>query len=494
MKGSTSFFIAVVCLVVGWWLPGRLYGQGTLADLLDQEAAAQPRATVAPDPASQKGPGADARRSPIPGAADTQKAVAAVQDIFRAEYTSASTPANRKALAQHLAAQAGQTTNLSDKWALFTEAARLAVEAGDGAGVFAIIDATAMIYDVDRQQAKVEAIGKLVPKVDPKAAEDLVLETVRMSQELVSRGDLAEAKKLSLMAAALVKKTGNRQLVAEVNKLANGIREAQKTAKDRDVLLERLAGMPDDPKLALEAGSFFCFREGDWPRGLPYLAKGSDTKLAALAKDDLLAAGNAAAGVPVGDAWWAWADAQKGDVRSAGRQRAVLFYERAMPQAQGLERVRLEKRIKEAEGGGLDGSKTGFLADLPVAQRSGLNFFALDGRLNGKPVVCSDREWAKGIIATPRIEGMDGVVAFNVPAGAKRLIGKAGLFGHPAGTVGFEIRVDGQRVWSSRQLADPSQVESFDIPLYGGKELELVTNCTNRNSANACWLNPALAY
>jgi hypothetical protein len=494
MKSSCIWKVVVVSVVIGWWLPGRAHAQGTLADLLDKEAATPPTAAGSPDPAPQKGVGAEPRRAPTPAASDTRKAVAAIQEIFRAEYAAATTPANQKALAQHLTAQAGQAKDLVEKWALLTEAARMAVDAGDVGSVFAIIDSTVSVYEVDAQQAKLDAIAKLVPKVGPEALENLVLETVRMTRQLVSQGELTEAKKLAVMAGSLVRKSRNRPLTTEVNQLTILIREAQKTAKDRDVLMEKLAEMPDDPKLASEAGSFFCFRDGDWNRGLPYLAKGSDAKLAALAKDDLLSAGDAAAAGRLGDAWWEWAEGQKADARVAGRQRALAFYEKAMPQAQGLERMRLEKRIQEAEGGGLQGKQIGFLADLPVARKNGLNFFALDGRLNGKPVVCGDRQWAKGIIATPLAAGTDGVVAYAIPAGAKRLVGKAGVYTRPAGTVGFEIRVDGPKVWASRQIDNPVQVESFDIPIYGAKEVVLVTTCTNRGNANTVWLDPAIAY
>jgi hypothetical protein len=40
----------------------------------------------------------------------------------------------------------------------------------------------------------------------------------------------------------------------------------------------KLSQNPNDPDICLEAGSYFCFKAHDWDRGLPVLAKGSDTE------------------------------------------------------------------------------------------------------------------------------------------------------------------------------------------------------------------------
>ena len=39
--------------------------------------------------------------------------------------------------------------------------------------------------------------------------------------------------------------------------------------------METLKGKPDDPEANLIAGKYLCLAKGDWPNGLPMLAKSS---------------------------------------------------------------------------------------------------------------------------------------------------------------------------------------------------------------------------
>src|SRR5262245_17696113 len=47
-------------------------------------------------------------------------------------------------------------------------------------------------------------------------------------------------------------------------------------------------GEPLDAETCLKLGKLICFLKGDWQRGLPLLARGSDERLRELAHQDLL--------------------------------------------------------------------------------------------------------------------------------------------------------------------------------------------------------------
>ena len=64
---------------------------------------------------------------------------------------------------------------------------------------------------------------------------------------------------------------------------------------------EGVAGRPGGESVL---GTYLCFVRGDWDRGLPHLAAGSDAALAATAKHDLARPQDAAARAAAGDAWW----------------------------------------------------------------------------------------------------------------------------------------------------------------------------------------------
>lgn len=501
MRNKALTFSLTGCLTAAWLSAAS--AQPNLADLLDQEGAAQPRpvAALAAPSLTPAGP----VKEPIPAAAETKQALAAVQDIFRVEFVAANTPDKRVALAQQLLAQAERTSKSSDRWALFVEAARLAAEAGDPATTFAVIDATTAVYAVDPLTAKLDAIGRLVPKVSPQGADDLSLACLEMCRTLIGRGDLAEARKLLTMTSALTKKTRNRALTAEVNKLTVAIRDAEKVGKERDAILEKLAANPGDPELCLEAGSYFCFKAGDWEKGLPLLAKGSDAELARLAKDDLAAAGSAARAAALGDAWWTWAEKHRGPLKAAGMIRASLAYETAVAAAQGLEKVRLEKRIKEAQADQPVTGRRVALADLgELSAKNIWGGFSKEGKFQGKPFLCRGQEWPKALCVCPdTAAGGIATVTVQVPRGAKRLIGVAGIFTASADTPpnvqpvtpqNFEIMVDRRSAWKSPPLKKRDDTAAFDVDITGAMAIELRVMTEHGAAAWAAWLNPEILF
>jgi WD40 repeat protein len=137
----------------------------------------------------------------------------------------------------------------------------------------------------------------------------------------------------------------NREWVERVVRRASVRRVAfEKVRKD----METLAGRPDDSAAGAAVGRFFCYQKGDWGRGLPLLARGGDD-LAALARQDLAGAADAAAQARLGDLWWARAD-KEGEDRAGPQQRARFWYLRALPRLGGADRERAAERSKSVVG------------------------------------------------------------------------------------------------------------------------------------------------
>ena len=85
---------------------------------------------------------------------------------------------------------------------------------------------------------------------------------------------------------------------------------------------------PDDPDANLIVGKYQCFTKGDWDKGMPMLAKGSDEKWKALAEKDIAGADSANEQVKLGDAWW-----------DVSKERAVYWYRLALPGLVGWRRI-----------------------------------------------------------------------------------------------------------------------------------------------------------
>jgi hypothetical protein len=81
---------------------------------------------------------------------------------------------------------------------------------------------------------------------------------------------------------------------------------------------------------------------------LPLLAGGADDDLATVAKLELQPIASPAARVKLGDAWWAYAEKQKGDSALAAETRSREHYAVALNGLSGLDKVRIQKRLGEA--------------------------------------------------------------------------------------------------------------------------------------------------
>ncbi|MCH8922173.1 MAG: hypothetical protein IIA67_03360, partial [Planctomycetes bacterium] len=113
--------------------------------------------------------------------------------------------------------------------------------------------------------------------------------------------------------------------------------------------IETLKTDPEDPDANLAVGRFRCLNQDDWNRGLPLLARGSDTMLRAAAIGDLNNPTAAEDRAKVGDAWWDAAQAARSEQQRAYLMRANHWYKQADVELVGLKKLRVTQRLKDFE-------------------------------------------------------------------------------------------------------------------------------------------------
>ncbi|MFM7135857.1 MAG: hypothetical protein ACKO1M_02135 [Planctomycetota bacterium] len=344
------------------WLPmAAAYSQPNLADLLDQEDAAQTRPVAAmadPNAATTDRPSAGPRKEPIPNATETKQAITSINDIFRADLASATTPEQRVALAKQFLAQAARTTKMAERWGLLIQAVQLASDASDSTMAFSAIDALGDTFDVNLDAARIEALAKMVPKAPPATINDLARVCISMSRSSIAKQNLVDARKLAAMTGALAKKSRNRELLTDFNQLSAAIKEAESLGRERDSLLSKVETNPTDPSINSDVGDFFCFKQNDWPAGLPFLVKGENERLAQVAARELAAPKSDAAVLALADSWWVVSETENGVAKAAIQMHAVDIYRRVLKTLSGLERVRVEKRISAATAASIATNKS----------------------------------------------------------------------------------------------------------------------------------------
>ena len=116
-----------------------------------------------------------------------------------------------------------------------------------------------------------------------------------------------------------------------------------------DLALEAVKANPEDAEANLNVGKLYCFGKGDWAKGLPYLAKGSDENLKTLALQETSSPPSDVDGeVKLADAWWNAGQAAVGKARKAILLHAGTWYQEAQPSLHDvLAQAKVEKRLAE---------------------------------------------------------------------------------------------------------------------------------------------------
>jgi hypothetical protein len=97
----------------------------------------------------------------------------------------------------------------------------------------------------------------------------------------------------------------------------------------------------------LEAGRYLCFVRADWPKGIEYLARGSDERLRDAAAREILEPQTAEEWQAVGDLWQAAAESATLSDRGGCSASADYWYRKALDGAAGLRKVKIQQSLEK---------------------------------------------------------------------------------------------------------------------------------------------------
>ena len=300
-------------------------------------------------PSPKTGPTPVARLDP-PGAQKAKELTAAVRDTYKADYAK-KTPADRADLAEKLLKLATESKDdPAARYVLCCEARDIAAAAGNWSIATDAIERIGDGFKVDVLPLKEAALLVLVKSGLAKEAaaeateaalqgvgDAIAADQLTLAGSFLKIASSAAARSQSVPHLGLFKKAD-----AEL-KLVRLEAEAVKNAR------ETLKTMPEDPAANLAVGRYEALRRGDWDSAIPLLAKGGDGDLGSVARKELAAPADGAGAQKIGDDWWSAAEKLKAEspwTRTALRNRAALWYRRALPQATGLALAVITERLK----------------------------------------------------------------------------------------------------------------------------------------------------
>jgi formylglycine-generating enzyme required for sulfatase activity len=283
---------------------------------------------------------------PIPPAEAQAKALTLIKEVYGQEWEAAKTSAQRQVLAAKLLQKATESTDDdASHYMLLHVAQNLASQAADAELAFKAIEAMAAKYDVDTYRLKGSALSGAAKSATTEQSVTVAKLALALTDEAVERDDFVGARFLGGLALDSARKGRDVALVKQIverNREMEEVAQAFVAIEDAQATLK---SNPVEPDANLAVGRYHCLVKGNWERGLPMLALGSDSTLKELAVKELKGVSETDRQVALGDAWWDLAATSEGVAQKQLEGRAGLWYRKAMPGLSGLVKDRVEKRV-----------------------------------------------------------------------------------------------------------------------------------------------------
>jgi hypothetical protein len=291
-------------------------------------------------------------KTPVPDAQAQQTAKKAAGELFAERFTQAKTTAEKTALATDMMDAAGKVqAGTADQYVLLKIALDVAAGTGDAATALQAIDRLLEQFDEPAAELIGDTLLTAARQATTSAQHKAVAEAALSIAGKLSDADQYEtALRLCEAARSSAQRAKLFPLAKELTAQIEETKRQQLLSEDYRKALSVLENKPTDPAANLAAGRHLCFLKGNWERGVPMLALGSDAALKAVAIKDLRGADSADEQAAIGDAWWDLAEAKQGEERDSLRLRAGFWYRQAEPKlAEGLAALKVKQRLTELE-------------------------------------------------------------------------------------------------------------------------------------------------
>jgi hypothetical protein len=290
-----------------------------------------------------------AGRVPVPAADARASAEAQVREVYKVDIDNARSPTAKAELARKLVRQSADVGSRgAERYAMLKVAIDIAIGAADDRTANESIDALADAFAIDAWKLRAEtllALAKRPALVVPKA--DLAVRFSNMASEAIGAGNFELAHELAAAASLAAKKSKDKDAIRAAATNAREIDEVCAGYQGTAAARKTLASDPAAPASNAQVGRFTCFLLGDWKTGLPSLKLSDDATLRPLAERESKVPLSLDEAVAVADQWWALSDNQTALAKRNIRRHAAVLYTRALPELDGLAKIRIIKRLEE---------------------------------------------------------------------------------------------------------------------------------------------------
>jgi hypothetical protein len=326
--------------------------------------------------------------------------------------------------------------------------------------------------------------------MSPDRVRQLVGEALALIDEAIAADECTVAIRVAGLAVEIAAKLENEHISSVCTRRKDEVASIAKEAKKLTKPIEKLRKSPKDPAANFEVGRFRCLVVGDWDRGLPLLAQGSNAAWGAVARKDLGGPAGGDEQIDVGNDWARLANAEKGLAKRALALRAAYWYRKLLIQPASDARTKALSAMERLP--------VCFITDLdeteskpgpwPIGKRGDVGV--------GRAIEINGFKSPFGIGMHPP-DGGEAVLTYRLNGQFKTFAAGAGINdvnGEFAGSITFVVVGDDQVLWKSPPVKSRGTAVFCDVNIKGVKTLQLKTQALGSAlSGHAVWLDPSLS-
>ncbi len=283
-------------------------------------------------------------RDPVPAPASQTDALRLIQRLFHEEYRHGAS-SDMAALSRTLMQESRNThDNPAGRYMLLIEAARLGSQAGEADLVAEAVALVTAQYDVSRIVLLTEFYPPMTDRVRTVSQlQSLALRSLAAAQQSVADEQFEAVEPFLQIAEKASTSVRRVDLAAKVTTQAADLRAIVAEWKEAQKANNKITARTATPDDMLVFGRFLALRMGQFDKGLPWCARGSDSALAMLAQRDIAGADDPMQQKKIADMWWEYASSHADAGRAVDRAR--YWYARARDSLTGLTLRDIDARL-----------------------------------------------------------------------------------------------------------------------------------------------------
>ena len=288
-------------------------------------------------------------RLPVPDAAARKKSQQLVQTIFGEKYRAAKTPEEKWNIAVAMLDESKKVERGSaDEYTLLRTGWKIAIGAShyEMAEKFrlALVETFAV---PDELKLQAEAVRRLsLSRLNAVQIDNLLTTARHAIEDAMHVDDFDTARDMQQVAERLARRARDAATVRQLGQTGTTLARLAREYRKVSALLGSV-GNSNDPQASYQVGRYFCFFKGQWERGLPLLAEGSDLQTRRLAAEELAVSINPSDQIAVADGWWELSEDATLLEKVHLQKHAVTIYQRALSGLRGLTKTKVTMRIDE---------------------------------------------------------------------------------------------------------------------------------------------------